>query len=174
MNKVTNSAVTSAATPPGPWECTVLTDNTVPVADLLPPQSAADTSEAVTARPAMVARLKENGALGPGPVREALLALPPESLMPTQRSLRQQLCPPGLQSRAQQTSVWLVTDVRPAAALTAGGIAAVFSVHAALLVGTVLYLVPAGLLCSSPVRRLTTMPTHTPTLAAAKDDVHEH
>lgn len=86
----------------------------------------------------------------------------------TQRSLRQQLCPPELQSRAQQTSVWLVTGVRPAAALTAGGITAVSSVQAALLVGTALYLLPAGLLWSSPVRRLTTMPSPAP----AKDDVH--
>ncbi|MFE0640554.1 hypothetical protein ACFW2Y_02840 [Streptomyces sp. NPDC058877] len=37
----------------------------------------------------------------------------------TQRSIRQQLCPPELQSRAQQPSVWLVTGLRPAAALTA-------------------------------------------------------
>jgi MFS family permease len=87
----------------------------------------------------------------------------------TQRSLRQQLCPPELQSRAQQTSVWLVTGLRPAAALTAGAIAAVFSVHAALIAGTALYLVPAGLLWASPVRRLTTMPTAAPTPAKGPD-----
>jgi Na+/melibiose symporter-like transporter len=84
----------------------------------------------------------------------------------TQRSLRQQLCPPELQSRAQQTSVWLVTGLRPVAALTAGAIAAASSVHAALIAGTLLYLVPAALLWVSPVRRLTTMPT------SAKDVIH--
>ncbi|MGW1815400.1 MFS transporter [Streptomyces sp. NPDC002125] len=81
----------------------------------------------------------------------------------TQRSLRQQLCPPELQSRAQQTSVWLVTGLRPAAALTAGAIAAASSVHAALIAGTLLSLVPAALLWASPVRRLTTMPAAAPT-----------
>ncbi|MFG3013852.1 MFS transporter [Streptomyces cinerochromogenes] len=86
----------------------------------------------------------------------------------TQRSIRQQLCPPELQSRAQQTSVWLVTGLRPAAALTAGGIAASFSVHSALLVGTALCLVPASLLWSSPLRRLTVMPA----LPLAKDGPH--
>ncbi|MEW2514724.1 MFS transporter [Streptomyces sp. NPDC046870] len=35
----------------------------------------------------------------------------------TQRSLRQQLCPPELQSRAQQTSVWLATGLRPSCPL---------------------------------------------------------
>ncbi|MGC4916302.1 MFS transporter [Streptomyces albogriseolus] len=88
----------------------------------------------------------------------------------TQRSLRQQLCPPELQSRAQQTSVWLVTGLRPAAALTAGAIAAASSVHAALIAGTLLYLVPAALLWASPVRRLTTMPTAAPT--PVKDSAH--
>ncbi|MFJ4151928.1 methyltransferase domain-containing protein [Streptomyces galbus] len=51
----------------------MLTDHTVPVAD---------TSEAAAARAAMVARLEESGALGPGPVREALLSLPRQILMP--------------------------------------------------------------------------------------------
>ncbi|MFG3633264.1 protein-L-isoaspartate O-methyltransferase family protein [Streptomyces huasconensis] len=44
--------------------------------------SAGDTSGAVAARAAMVARLEEDGALGPGPVREALRALPRQILMP--------------------------------------------------------------------------------------------
>lgn len=56
------------------------------------------------------------------------------------------------------TSGWLVTGLRSAAALTDGGVATVFSVPAALLVGTVLYLVPAGLLWSPPARRLTGIP----------------
>lgn len=46
------------------------------------PQSAADTSGTVAARVAMVARLEESAELGPGPVREALLALPRQILMP--------------------------------------------------------------------------------------------
>ncbi|MFD6335305.1 MFS transporter [Streptomyces niveus] len=76
----------------------------------------------------------------------------------TQRSLRQLVCPPHLQSRAQQTSVWLVAGIRPLAALTAGAVAAAFSVQAALLTGTLLYLVPVGLLWTSPVRHLASMP----------------
>jgi hypothetical protein len=39
----------------------------------------------------------------------------------TQRSLRQQMRPPQLQSRAQRTSVWPFTGLRPVAALTVGG-----------------------------------------------------
>ncbi|MER7541214.1 MFS transporter [Streptomyces sp. NPDC097704] len=42
----------------------------------------------------------------------------------TQRSIRQLTCPDGLQSRAQQTLVWLVAGARPFGAMTAGGIAA--------------------------------------------------
>ncbi|MFI8421166.1 MFS transporter [Streptomyces sp. NPDC085479] len=77
----------------------------------------------------------------------------------TQRSIRQLTCPDRLQSRAQQTSVWLVAGARPFGAMTAGGIAAAFGVRAALLAGTAAYLVPASLLWASPVRHLTTMPT---------------
>ncbi|WP_250405179.1 hypothetical protein [Streptomyces cellostaticus] len=54
----------------------------MPAAPLLPAQPAADTVETAAARAAMVARLEESGALGPGPVREALLALPRQILMP--------------------------------------------------------------------------------------------
>ncbi|MDW4916256.1 methyltransferase domain-containing protein [Streptomyces californicus] len=57
-----NSAATPA--PPDLLESTVLSDPTA------------------AARVAMVARLEESGALGPGPVREALLALPRQILMP--------------------------------------------------------------------------------------------
>ncbi|WP_240999491.1 methyltransferase [Streptomyces sp. Tu 4128] len=39
-------------------------------------------ADAQAARAAMVARLEEEGSLGPGPVRDALLALPREVLMP--------------------------------------------------------------------------------------------
>ncbi|MGW7106549.1 hypothetical protein ACWGHU_10380 [Streptomyces xanthophaeus] len=67
---------------PDPLERTVLTDPTAPATPLLPSQSAADASVAATARAAMVARLEENGDLTPGSVRDALLALPREVLMP--------------------------------------------------------------------------------------------
>lgn len=82
MNEVPKPAATPAAAPPDPLEYPVPTDSTVPAAPLLPPQSAADPSETVAARAAMVARLEESGELGPGPVREALLALPREILLP--------------------------------------------------------------------------------------------
>lgn len=85
----------------------------------------------------------------------------------TQRSLRQLLCPSHLQSRAQQTSVWLVTGIRPLAALTAGAIAVALGVEEALLAGVLLYLVPVALLWASPVRHLTAMPT-----VPANVDIH--
>lgn len=101
----------------------------------------------------------------PGPVWLAVIALAgavrtaaAAAAGTTQRSIRQQLCPSGLQSRAQQTSVWLVSGARPFAALTAGGIAAASGVRAALVVGTVLHLAPVALLWASPIRRLTAMP----------------
>ncbi|HWU11133.1 MAG TPA: MFS transporter [Streptomyces sp.] len=76
----------------------------------------------------------------------------------TQRSLRQQLCPPHLQSRVQQTSVWLVAGARLLATAAAGAVAAAAGVWAALLTGTVLLLGPVALLWVSPVRQLTVMP----------------
>ncbi len=82
MNEVPKSAVMPAAPPPDPLERTVLSEPTAPAAPLLPAQAGGDTSEAVAARAAMVARLEESGALGPGPVREALLTLPRQLLMP--------------------------------------------------------------------------------------------
>ncbi|WP_240803222.1 MFS transporter [Streptomyces sp. A1499] len=76
----------------------------------------------------------------------------------TQRSLRQQLCPAHLQSRVQQTFVWLISGARLGAALTAGAIAAVVGVRATLLIGLVLLLSPVTLLWHSPVRQLTATP----------------
>ncbi|MCQ1577133.1 MFS transporter [Streptomyces parvus] len=84
----------------------------------------------------------------------------------TQRSLRQQLCPSHLQSRVQQTSVWLVAGARLLATLVAGVVAAVVGVWAALLTGTVLLLSPAALLWVSPVRQLKVMPGATTALPA--------
>ncbi|WP_256220614.1 protein-L-isoaspartate O-methyltransferase [Streptomyces sp. CC53] len=57
-------------------------DPALSAAPFLPPQPAGDTSGAAAARAAMVARLEESGELRPGPVREALLALPRQVLMP--------------------------------------------------------------------------------------------
>ncbi|WP_258038074.1 MULTISPECIES: hypothetical protein [unclassified Streptomyces] len=50
-----------------------------PVGGATPTQAEADPA---AARAAMVARLEEEGSLRPGPVRDALLALPREVLMP--------------------------------------------------------------------------------------------
>ncbi|MEW1802293.1 MULTISPECIES: hypothetical protein [Streptomyces] len=60
----------------------MLSDPSATSAPLSLAQSADDTAGAAAARAAMVARLEECGALGPGPVREALLALPRQILMP--------------------------------------------------------------------------------------------
>ncbi|WP_234321137.1 MFS transporter [Streptomyces katrae] len=76
----------------------------------------------------------------------------------TQRSLRQQICPPELQARAQQTSTWLVSGSRPFAALSAGALAAATNVWTVLLVGALVLVVPAFVLWRSPVYRLTSMP----------------
>ncbi|MEU8544825.1 hypothetical protein AB0C52_33310 [Streptomyces sp. NPDC048717] len=67
-------------------------------------------------------------------------------------------------------TVWLVTGLRPAAALTASALADAGLDHAALIIATALYFVLAALMWASPVRRLTTMPTPVPTLA--KDAAH--
>ncbi|MFJ4741185.1 MFS transporter [Streptomyces sp. NPDC088775] len=76
----------------------------------------------------------------------------------TQRSLRQHTCPPDMQSRVQQTSVWLVAGARLLAALSAGAIAHAAGVRAALVVGMATLVVPVVLLGLSPVRLLTVMP----------------
>ncbi|MFE2639430.1 MFS transporter [Streptomyces scopuliridis] len=88
----------------------------------------------------------------------------------TQRSLRQRLCPPRLQSRVQQTSVWLVAGARLLAALTAGAIADAAGVWAALLTGMVLLLGPVALLWVSPVRNLKVMPVPATALPAPPGD----
>ncbi|MFD7861357.1 protein-L-isoaspartate O-methyltransferase [Streptomyces sp. NPDC059783] len=82
MNQVPNASATPASPPPDPLEFTVLSDPTAPTAPLPPAQPAEDTSQAAAARAAMVTRLESSGALRPGPVREALLALPRQILMP--------------------------------------------------------------------------------------------
>ncbi|MGV2917208.1 MFS transporter [Streptomyces alfalfae] len=77
----------------------------------------------------------------------------------TQRSLRQQLCPAHLQSRVQQTFVWLISGARLGAALAAGALASVVGVWATLLTGLVLLVSPLALLWHSPVRRLPATPS---------------
>ncbi|MCL3998880.1 MFS transporter [Streptomyces lavenduligriseus] len=103
---------------------------------------------------------------GPGPVWLGVLVVCEAVQMTavaaagsTQRSVRQQVCPPHMQARAQQTSLWLNLGLRPFAALSAGAIAAVFGVWAVLAAGTALLFVPVVLLCSPAVRRrLTALP----------------
>ncbi|WP_406511091.1 MFS transporter [Streptomyces sp. NBC_00161] len=84
----------------------------------------------------------------------------------TQRSVRQQICPPELQARAQQTSTWLVSGSRPFAAVAAGALAAATNVWTVLLVGAFVLAVPALVLWRSPVSRLTSMPVPASTAPA--------
>ncbi|WP_329160686.1 MFS transporter [Streptomyces anulatus] len=79
----------------------------------------------------------------------------------TQRTLRQRTRPPDIQSRVQQTSVWLVAGARLLAALSAGAIAHAAGLRAALVTGITLLIAPVVLLWASPVRRLASMPTTT-------------
>ncbi|MFG2836055.1 methyltransferase domain-containing protein [Streptomyces zaomyceticus] len=87
MNTLPNTAAVPSAVPAPsePLGCTGRSDpaqSAASIAPFLPLQSAGDTSGAADARAAMVARLEESGELRPGPVREALLALPRQVLMP--------------------------------------------------------------------------------------------
>ncbi|MFV0131645.1 methyltransferase domain-containing protein [Streptomyces sp. HMX112] len=84
MNTVPNTAAVPSAVP-APSEPLRHTGRSEPAqsaAPFLPPQPGGDTSGAAAARAAMVARLEKSGELRLGPVREALLALPREVLMP--------------------------------------------------------------------------------------------
>ncbi|WP_405812925.1 MULTISPECIES: hypothetical protein [unclassified Streptomyces] len=76
--------------------------------------------------------------------------------------MRQQICPPGLQARAQQTSTWLVSGSKPFAALAGGAVATAYGAHTALVVGTVVLVLPVAVLWRSPVSRLTAMPVTAP------------
>ncbi|MFE1560495.1 MFS transporter [Streptomyces sp. NPDC058734] len=80
----------------------------------------------------------------------------------TQRSVRQQICPPHLQSRAQQTSTWLVSGSKPFAALAGGAVATAYGARTALAVGALVLVLPAVVLWRSPVSRLSTMPVPAP------------
>ncbi|MFE2852759.1 MFS transporter [Streptomyces lavendulae] len=103
---------------------------------------------------------------GPGPLWLAVLATAGALQLgaaacasATVRTIRQQVCPPHLQARAQQTATWLVAGSRPLAALAAGVLATAAGVWAALLAGTLLLTTTALALWASPVRKLTSMPT---------------
>lgn len=76
----------------------------------------------------------------------------------TQRSIRQMITSPGLQGRMQAVSTWLTGGSRPFAAPLAGVIGTLYGVRAALIVGTVLLLVPLAVLSLSPVRSLRALP----------------
>lgn len=76
----------------------------------------------------------------------------------TQRSVRQQLTPPHLQGRAQQSSTWLVSGSRPFASAAAGILGDAFSVSAAMWVGTAILCLPPLLLLVTQLGRLTAMP----------------
>ncbi|MER6913857.1 MFS transporter [Streptomyces sp. NPDC000594] len=76
----------------------------------------------------------------------------------TQRTLRQHLTPPHLQSRTQQVSMWVTSGTRPFAALAAGALASATDVRTALTAGAVLHVIPAGILLASPLRGLAVMP----------------
>ncbi|GLV88675.1 hypothetical protein Slala04_01290 [Streptomyces lavendulae subsp. lavendulae] len=80
----------------------------------------------------------------------------------TQRSVRQQICPPHLQARAQQTSTWLVSGSKPFAALAGGALATAFGARTALSVGALVLVLPVIVLWRSPVSRLTAMPVPAP------------
>jgi protein-L-isoaspartate O-methyltransferase len=84
MNTVPHTAAVTSAVPapPKPMECNGRIDPSLSAAPFLAPRSADDTPGAAAARAAMVARLEESRELCPGPVREALLALPRQVLMP--------------------------------------------------------------------------------------------
>ncbi|MCX4718172.1 hypothetical protein ACFY7Y_33440 [Streptomyces virginiae] len=76
--------------------------------------------------------------------------------------MRQQICPPHLQARAQQTSTWLVSGSKPFAALAGGAMATAFGARPALAVGTLVLVLPVIVLWRSPVSRLTAMPVPVP------------
>ncbi|WP_331753516.1 MFS transporter (plasmid) [Streptomyces sp. NBC_00637] len=80
----------------------------------------------------------------------------------TQRSIRQMITMPRMQGRMQAVSSWLTGGSRPFAAPLAGAIGTLHGVRSALIVGTVLLLVPAAVLALSPVRSLGALPVPAP------------
>ncbi|MGW0537463.1 methyltransferase domain-containing protein [Streptomyces sp. NPDC003032] len=84
MTKVPHAAMATSAVPTAsqPLGCNGRSDPALSAEPFLSPQSADDTFGAAAARAAMVTRLEASGELHPGPVRETLLALPRQVLMP--------------------------------------------------------------------------------------------
>lgn len=80
----------------------------------------------------------------------------------TQRSIRQMITTARLQGRMQAVSTWLTGGSRPFAAPLAGAIGTLHGVRSALIVGTVLLLVPVAVLAFSPVRSLRALPEPAP------------
>ncbi|MGW2652104.1 MFS transporter [Streptomyces sp. NPDC001478] len=76
----------------------------------------------------------------------------------SQRSLRQAVCDPAFQARAQSASTTLTAGARPLAAATAGGLVLLLDVRAALAVGALLQVVAVIVLLVSPIRTLRTIP----------------
>ncbi|MFD8261341.1 MFS transporter [Streptomyces griseoluteus] len=72
----------------------------------------------------------------------------------TQRAIRQRLCPPALQGRAEQTSTWLLALTRPIAAAAGGILATAFSVHTVLTIGSAMLFLPVAFLWFSGVGQL--------------------
>ncbi|MFI0119905.1 hypothetical protein [Streptomyces globisporus] len=76
----------------------------------------------------------------------------------SQRSLRQAVCDPAFQGRAQSASTTLTAGARPLTAATAGGLVLVLDVRATLAVGALLQIVPLVLLLASPIRTMRQIP----------------
>ncbi|WEH31967.1 hypothetical protein PZB75_00350 [Streptomyces sp. AM 4-1-1] len=76
----------------------------------------------------------------------------------TQRTVRQMICAPHFQGRMQQASTTLTAGSRPFAALVAGGLAALAGVWPVLVLGAILLLAPAAVMCLSPSGRCAPFP----------------
>ncbi|MFG2972408.1 hypothetical protein ACGFYY_05300 [Streptomyces sp. NPDC048331] len=102
---------------------------------------------------------------GPGPCWVAALAVAGAVQLATAacatatvRVVRQQLCPPELYARTQQTATWLVAGSRLLSALAAAALAATAGAWITLLTGTCVLTGTAVALWASPVRHLAGMP----------------
>ncbi|MGW7203033.1 hypothetical protein [Streptomyces sp. NPDC054837] len=69
---------------------------------------------------------------------------------------------PRMQGRMQAVSSWLTGDSRPFAAPLVGAIGTLHGVRSALIVSTVLLLVPVAVLALSPVRSLRALSVSAP------------
>jgi hypothetical protein len=87
----------------------------------------------------------------------------------SQRSIRQALCEPRFQARAQAASSTLTAGSRPLAAATAGVLALAIDVRATLAVGALLQVLPVIILLLSPIRTLRQMPAQAAVVPAARE-----